>query len=243
LLNGASGIFVRDIQSKEELGNFQIGNDKIKQTYESVIGLSDLFTDYVIPSKREQILGISIYSTQVRKKLEYIRTTGAFINHAIEKGFKVRIFPMELKDAGSDDRPLIYDILDYVHDRGQCIVEETDLDTLTHLAEISKCRVFVGHKTHSIIFALTTGTPVVALAYHSKAEDFMNQYELNAYCIPDSELTDNRLINTFDEVCSKIDTLGSQIFDKSREYGNAVRKDFGQMIERYRETPNERIKS
>jgi polysaccharide pyruvyl transferase WcaK-like protein len=237
VLQQTSEVIVRDEQSWFELDKLPIKNDQVSQTYESVIGLNDLFSAYILPSKRKAILGISIYATQARPKhlhSQYITTIAALADYAIEQGYEIRFLPMELKDGTSDDRPLIYEIIKKIKHDKRCMVEEYDMDTPTHLSEVAKYRMFVGHKTHSIIFALTVGTPLIAIAYHKKTEDFMNQYELDRYCIPDTILEKDQLIDKFKKLSTEIDSIGIQAFEKSLEYGEIVRDDFGRMINNYR---------
>ena len=73
---------------------------------------------------------------------------------------------------------MIRSILEDVRFPQRCTVLDSDLDLAEHFAEVARCRAFVGHKTHSVLIALTVGTPVLALAYHPKTADFMKQYDL-----------------------------------------------------------------
>ncbi len=236
VLSEASEIFVRDDHSSELMDNFGVRCCGVRQTFESVIGLNDLFPGYKNPSDREKILGIAIYAAQARAAADhttYVNDISALADHAIQKGYTVHFFPMELKDGGSDDRPLIREIAGRIKDTARCIVEDRDMDTAEHLAKVARCRVFAGHKTHSVIFALAAGTPLIALAYHKKTEDFMAQYGLSRYAIADREISANRLCNCFDNLNTELDTVGRLEFEKSREYGQIVRNDFSDMVKRY----------
>lgn len=233
VLDNASAVFVRDSQSRDELIGIDARLDHVRQTYESVIGLNDLVGGYTVPSRRAPVLGVAVYAAQRRGREmhdSYVRTLALLADDAIGMGFRVRFFPMEIRNGGSDDRPLIGDVLCRIRHTDSCSVVDEDLDTASHLAEVSKCRVFVGHKTHSVVFALVTGTPLVALAYHRKTTDFMNQYGLGEYCLCDASLTAGSLSRAFREILPRADEIGVQAFEQSRRLGVLVRNHFAEMI-------------
>ena len=233
LLRRTDGIYVRDSQSIQELKELGVDGGKVHETYESVIGLSDYFDEYILPAKRDKIFGVAIYGAKQRSELEhnaYVKHITAVIDYAIDSGFIVRMFPMELKHSGSDDRYVINDIVKAVKQPIKCEVIDNDLDTISHLKEIAKCQIFMGHKTHSVIFALTVGTPLIALAYHVKTNDFMKQYGLEEYCVADSDITRERLIAKFKILLSNLDALGKSEYQKSAEFGRRVRNDFANLL-------------
>jgi polysaccharide pyruvyl transferase WcaK-like protein len=160
-----------------------------------------------------------------------VRCLSEFVDYAVSHGYTPRFFPMGLKGSSSDDRPLIHEIIASARDGDKCLVEDDDLDTLTHLAEVAKCKLFVGHKTHSVIIALITGTPVVAIAYHRKTLDFMRQYELSGFCVHDRDLDGDSLIRVFERVCASLDRIARQEHKKSCEFSEAIRGDFRDMLE------------
>ena len=129
---------------------------------------------------------------------------------------------MEIKGSGPDDRYMINDILKKIDKKDFCSILDRDLETFEHIKEVSKCKFFIGHKTHSIIFALTTGTPLIALAYHPKSRDFMKQFDLEKFAIDDDDLTSKIMIDKFDELYRDIDNIGSKCFKISQEKANLI---------------------
>jgi len=234
ILSETTLIFVRDNQSLGELSKLGVEPHRVRRTYDSVIGLSDAINSFTLPIQREPILGISVYAAQQRSPgvhTSYVRCLAEFIDYATEKGYRPRFFPMELKGSPGDDRPLIYEIIRSAQHGSRCSIEDRDLETLEHIAEVAKCRVFVGHKTHSVIFALISGTPVIAIAYQSKTSDFMRQYELSDFCIPDDYLSGDRLIFTFGKACTNLNTIARQEFEKSQRFSEIVRRDFQDVLD------------
>lgn len=236
ILRGCRKILVRDTHSFEELRSFDMALERTQQTHESVLGMNDVVHEHVPPSQRAPVVGISIYAAQRREPSvhrAYIGTIAALVDHAVAGGFEVRFFPMELKGSGPDDRRLIREIVGAADYGSEEQIVDRDLDTFSHLEEVAKCRIFVGHKTHSAIFALTVGTPLVALAYHRKTEDFMAQYRLEANVIPDAQLNAQRLIDVFDRVCRDADSIARQQVQVSSRLGASVREDFLAMLDRH----------
>ncbi len=233
LLLETEAIWLRDIQSWVELEKLEVGTDHVHQTCESVFGLNDLLGAYSVPSRRPPVLGISVYATQRRTAAaheHYVHSLAAVTDHAVRQGYEIRFFPMELENVGVDDRPLIREIMGCMAHTERCLVDG-DLDTRDHLAAVARCRMFLGHKTHSVVFALTAGTPLLALAYHRKTVDLMAGHGLEEFCLEDAALSPQRLIDRFEAVQPRLDSLGQRIFARSRELGATVRADFATMVE------------
>jgi polysaccharide pyruvyl transferase WcaK-like protein len=235
IINAASEVYLRDKNSIAELRKIDTRLDHVKETYDSVIGLNDAIPACKPINERDRIIGISVYSAESRVSdtfQQYVSSLAGFINFAVDSGYRIRFFPMEMIGAVADDRLCINEVLNLVGRRGACEVVTKDLDTIEHLKEVAKCSVFVGHKTHSQIFALTVGTPLIALAYHEKTVDFMTQYDLQANCVLDSELTAERLTNVFQSICHNLDNTAFHQYNVSRKYGTQVRGTFASILNR-----------
>ena len=228
-----SKLYLRERQSRDCLMKFGVGNNNIHMTYESVLSLNKLFPSYIIPSQREKWIGIAIYATQRRTPQEheaYIQSISEACNYFIQKGYLVRFFPMELKGTGPDDRNLINEIIDQIEKKEHCYLYEQDMTTLQHISEVAKCRIFIGHKTHSTIFALTCGTPLVGIAYHSKTLEFMIQYEMENYCIDDKILSSQIIIEKVVMLEKNLDMIGEQEYLRSKEISDIITSDFNSIL-------------
>ncbi len=234
VLQGVEVIFVREKKSSELAISMGIDPEKVKITYETVISLNEL-AEYKPTTERKNIVGISIYSTVSRSPEElknYVAILSNFADYCVERlNCEVLFIPMELKGSGPDDRWLIDKVISNTKNRNNCSVVDKDLDTLTHFKLVQECRYFVGHKTHSIIFALAAGTPLIALAYHPKTIEFMTQYGLNEYVICDNELNENLLISSFIKMTQIAPILRELIILRSREIADIIRYDFNTIIQ------------
>lgn len=233
ILLRATAIYVRDKRSLDELAQLDIQGTKIHKTYESVLGFGEQLGSLDKPSDRLPVVGISVYSAQTRSAEEhelYVASLCQIINHVTASGHRVTFFPMQLQGEVADDRPCIEAILETVRDRAQCSVYEEAASMREHIKEVAKCRFFIGHKTHSVIIALVTGTPLLAIAYHPKTADFMTQFELSENCMDDCHLDGSRLVEMFDRITSEMDVIGTKQLEKSAQFGEVVRRDFCEMI-------------
>ncbi len=232
ILRQAAEIWVRDEGAVADMRSIGIVRD-VAKTYDSVFGLNDALSDFVPPCRREPVAGIAVYTKPHCPNDHYVHTLARLVDFLLQEKLTIRFFPMEVKGSGGDDRPLIRQILGQVKHPEGCQIADRDLHPLEHLLEVSKCRLFIGHKTHSVVFALTTGTPLVALAYHRKTLDFMDQFELRRFAIPDVELSEDGLRQNTRELLSELDQTAEQIHVRAGEVGQCVRDDFQSILRRW----------
>jgi len=179
------------------------------------------------------VMGVAVYvyvrANQLKEHENYTRCFTPLIDHAIEAGYKVRFFPMEL---GGTDRACIEAVINSVERQENCEILEGFPGTSEHLDAVARCRMFVGHKTHSQIFSLVAATPLLAVAYHSKTEDFMAQFGLEKYCVDDEQISAEKLIEMFDEINNNLDVISQKQQEVSSKICAQVKQDFARMIEK-----------
>lgn len=228
-----STLYLREYNSFKALTEFGISPKNLHLTYETVFSLSRQFSGYTIPSSRSPKVGISIYCTQKRNEFEeknYIDSIAELCNHVISSGYEILFFPMEMKGTPPDDRPFIRQIIKKVKFKNDCRILDEDLETAVHLQEISQCQMFIGHKTHSAIFAITTGTPLLAIAYHPKVIEFMRQFDMDEYVIEDTKLDSDILISNFEKLKTDMDPIGRKEIEKSLDYATKLNLDLSEIV-------------
>lgn len=226
-------LYPRELESKNQLLYLGVKQENISMTYETVIGLNSLFPEYKLPSTRAKRVGIAIYCTQKRNNEDdknYVDSLSALCSHIILKGYEIVFFPMEIKGTLPDDRPYIQRIIEHTITPSRCTVIDEDLETANHLMQVSECQIFIGHKTHSAIFALATGTPLLAIAYHPKTIEFMKQYNLESNVIDDKSISGNQLEIIFDNIAANIDSIGLQQYNISKKYTQSIRESLSNIL-------------
>jgi len=235
ILSSAGQVFIRDEASEQQIQKLGVSLEHVSKTRESVFGLYDVVKSRIKPSDRQNVLGVSVWTgnKQTAPAWErYVQSFAALIDHAIETGgYKVRFFPMEMQGA---DRPCIEDIIKRVRQKERCEIVEGFPGTIEHINAIAQCKMFVGHKTHSQIFSLVAATPLLAIAYHKKTEDFMAQFGLENYCIVDTQLSSGKLMEIFDQIKDNLDAISQKQQEISLSMFEQVREDFKQMIDDFR---------
>ena len=232
ILSGASQIFIRDEASADQISEMGVSLERVSRTFESVFGLCDVVKSRARPSERRPVMGVAVYvyvrANRLKEHENYTRCFAPLIDHAIEAGYKVRFFPMEL---GGTDRACIEAVINSVQREENCEILEGFPGTSEHLDAVAQCRMFVGHKTHSQIFSLVAATPLLAVAYHKKTEDFMAQFGLEKYCVDDAQISAEKLIEMFDEMNNNLDVISHKQQEVGSEICEQVKRDFARMIE------------
>lgn len=235
ILSGAGQIFIRDDASADQIRKMGVSLERVSKTRESVFGLCDIVKSRIRPSERPPVMGVAVYvhtrANQLKEHENHPRYFAALIDHAVEAGYKVRFFPMELQGT---DRACIKAVIKIVNKKENCEIVEGFPGTLDHINAVAQCRMFVGHKTHSQIFSLVAATPLLAIAYHKKTEDFMAQFGLEKYCIADAQLSTEKLIQFFDEINNKLDTINQKEQEIGSKTCTQVKEDFARMLDQVR---------
>jgi polysaccharide pyruvyl transferase WcaK-like protein len=234
ILSGAEQILIRDETSAEEIQRIGISLEHVLKTRESVFGLYDVVKSRTKPSGRPDVIGVSVWTGNKQSPEaweNYTRCFAALVDHAVKAGYKVRFFPMEMNGS---DRPCIEDVIDNVDKKENCEIVEDYPGTVDHINAIAKCKLFVGHKTHSQIFSLVAATPLLAVAYHKKTEDFMAQFGLEKCCIVDTQLNADKMINIFNQINNNLDITSQKQEQTASEMSAQVKKDFARMLEEFR---------
>jgi polysaccharide pyruvyl transferase WcaK-like protein len=232
ILSGAGQIYIRDEASAEQIRKLEVSLKHVSKTCESVFGLCDIVKSRIRPSERPPVMGVAVYvhtrASQLEEHKNHPRYFASLIDHAIETGYKVRFFPMELQGT---DRACIKTVINNVNKKEDCEIIEGFPGTSNHINAVAQCKIFVGHKTHSQIFSLVAATPLLAIAYHKKTEDFMAQFGLENYCITDEQISTEKLIELFDKINNNLDSINRKEQEVGFQMRIQVKEDFRRMIE------------
>jgi colanic acid/amylovoran biosynthesis protein len=228
ILTEAKCIYIRDEGSKKELENLNIPLTNVFETRDSVFGMDKIVSDLKKPSEREKVLGMAIYikKRSLKQKEEYMSCLAEIADYAAEKGYSVLFFPMGID--GLREMPCIHGIIKRAKNKINILKGCTEIPEMMN--KVAQCRLFIGHKTHSVIFSLITATPLVAIAYQRKTSDFMNQFGLSEYCIDDKLLKIEKLKTLFSQVESHIDDIHKKEVAWINNEAERVREDFSKMM-------------
>lgn len=230
-LESCRRIFVRDKASREAVASVGMSPDNLRDTTESVFALE--VSDPQPPSARPARVGISIYTGPTRAAVDfrdYIRTMAEHTQFVVASGCEVLFFPMQVRDQPGDDRPMIRQIVEAAGVAGAARILDEDLPTAEHAREVAQCRIFLAHKTHAVVFALCTGTPTIAIAYHPKTAHFMSLYGQAAQCIAERHLAASWLRQCHEECMLRADELHAGQLETTRRLRTEIRSNFREIF-------------
>lgn len=121
------------------------------------------------------------------------------IDYIIEKtNLKIALFPHVLWKS-QDDRIVSAQIFNKYKKTGRIWIFETEKNGYCAIRyAISKCRYFIGARTHAVISAYSTCVPTIAIGYSIKSIGIAKDLGLDNYLVVDSKnIRRNVLLNSF----------------------------------------------
>ena len=77
-----------------------------------------------------------------------------------------------------------------------------DLTPMDTANIISLCDIFIGTKTHSIVYGLKTFTPTLCISYQEKSTEFMKIFDMEQFSINMELLNVDDVMRIFDKIYS-----------------------------------------
>ena len=182
IIKNAEKVFIRDENSLSCINSVYGSFDNLVKTYDSVFGYGDIDVRDVLD--REKKVGISIFNG-LKKAFKTYDVIAQMLDMFASYGYAIEFFRMEHDDFELEN---IKQVVSLMKQKADINIYPFLSKTEDHLKEVASCRCFIGYKTHSIIMALTTATPLIAIAYHKKSADFMKDFGLEEYVVSDEEL-------------------------------------------------------
>ena len=144
---------------------------------------------------------------------KYIQSVADFTEYASKKGFKVVVCNQSLgPNSHEDDRNAIKDLLKLSNNL-VWINENLHCDVLKAL--YSKFYCLLGTRFHSVIFALTSSVPCIAIGYGgNKAKGIMNDFDMQEFVVPIEDVEAKKLIEMFNSLIEKYDEISLHIANK-----------------------------
>lgn len=224
VIQKAEKVFIRDDNSNKCIQKLYGKCNNLVKTYDSVLGYGSMEIPSVLD--REKKVGIAIFDG-LKKAFKTYDVIARMLDFYAGQGYTIEFFRMEYNDYELEN---INQIISLMKQKADINIHPFLTTTEEHLKEVASCRCFIGYKTHSVIMALATATPIIAIAYHKKTEDFMHDFGLGDYVLSDENLD-------FVEVEKCITLLEDnmeQIHEKQRlvaqQIAQHLKKDLHEMV-------------
>jgi colanic acid/amylovoran biosynthesis protein len=156
-----------------------------------------------------------IYYKHYFEKGVYVKIMSDIINAILDKyPCYVLIIPMEDKYNSGGDRPIIKEIIDKVQDKKRVGYVDIDLNSEETANLIGQVDIFVGTKTHSIVYGLKTATPTLSISYQQKSNEFMKLFDMEKYSIDMKNLNVVDFMEKFDKLYINREKVVNHLKDK-----------------------------
>lgn len=197
------------LRESDSLRNYSGKNVKVTAEtvfMEPVPQIETNIAKYIPQYAEEPVVGITvhhIYYKHYFSKEYYVKLMGDIFD-AILDGYDchILIIPMEDNYKAGGDRPIIKEMIQKVdarfRDRISMVTD--DLSSTETANVISRCDLFVGTKTHSIVYGLKTATPTLSISYQEKSTEFMKMFGMEENAIPMSKLNQTDFMHIFDRI-------------------------------------------
>lgn len=210
-LRYADLILVREAKSRLLLDSFRLGSDRVVQVPDSAFTFqpdpwppaSDLLPSSV---SGEMLVGITVREWLPPAGQEaYERAIAEFINRIIRRPFirVVVIAQVTATDQDDDDRLVGQRISQMLGHKDRVLFLNQRLSHYQIKSIFDRLAFLVGTRFHSVIFALTSGVPAVAIEYEHKTSGIMHDLGLEKWVVRIEDVTADILVEMFDDLVSQ----------------------------------------
>lgn len=164
----------------------------------------DLRKELGIP-ERQMLVGITVRDwLQDEAQTNYEKTIAAFADHIIETYNAAVVFIPQVTAEyhRDDDRDSSHRAYDAIEHKENAYVVDEPYDHKTIKALYGKLDYIVGTRFHSVILALTSYVPAIAIGYEHKTRGIMADLDLEHWVIDIEDIEITRLVALFDELIS-----------------------------------------
>lgn len=180
----------------------------------------------VLRSHRRRVVGLTIHHIYYKyfySKEEYIKKMVDVIDSMIDScDCEVLLIPMEANTGNYNDRDLAKEIKTLLHTQERFSIIEKDYEPAVTCSIISNCDIFVGTKTHSIVYGLKSEVPTLCISYQQKSNEFMEMYGVleNAINLQDLNLQNfekifGRILNNLEAIRKSLHIYNSIVVKRS----------------------------
>jgi len=155
-----------------------------------------------------------------------------FIDRAVEEfDFSVALIPhvVDTRDAAPlsrNDHAFLGTIAERVKRRDKVALVGPSLRAGEMKYVISRCRFFIGSRTHSTISALSSGVPTISLSYSMKSRGINQDVVGNQdFVLPVAELSLEKLTSTFRDLVKRGDEIRATLQDRIPAVKEMARKN------------------
>lgn len=176
--------------------------------------------DYIDVQGRDLIIGVTIHHIYFKhyfSREDYVRRMADIFRRMLaDYNCAILIIPMEDKSFGQGDRTIAEEMIGLTGYHDRIKVANGDLTPGETASLIAETDIFVGTKTHSIVYGLKTATPTLSISYQQKSTEFMKLFGMEHYAVPMAELDTQRVMSVFKDLVEHRADVKKQLEERSR---------------------------
>ena len=185
--------------------------------------------DFIECGEADFIEGVTIHHIYFKhyfSKEVYVKLMANIFDAILaEFNCKVLVIPMEDKSFSEGDRKIAREMINEVKHRERIRVIDGDLNSIETANLIAKVDVFIGTKTHSVVYGLKSFTPTLSISYQQKSTEFMKMFGVERYAIPMSQLSVDVLMPLFRELLERRMDVRCELEKKYRLVKEKVKRN------------------
>jgi len=175
---------------------FALPTDKLKA--ENLTQLKEL------RQENKLLIGVTIHHIYFKhffSRKDYITLMSNIFDKIIEQiDCTILIIPMEASYHKGGDRPIANEMRKISKNSERIHILDGDLDPLMTSSVIANTDLFIGTKTHSIVYGLKSIVPTVSISYQQKSTEFMKMFNVEENAVDLDGLTLQAFTNIFKRV-------------------------------------------
>ncbi|MGA9187347.1 MAG: polysaccharide pyruvyl transferase CsaB [Methanosarcina sp.] len=216
----ADFITVRDLESEVLLKELCVSSEKILLTADPAIKLKSaseesinrIFIEENIPFSDNYIC-VNIRSW-IDKSIEdsYKKAIAqALDKFAEQKDIFFLFVPFQISEYGDSDYSISKEIIEMMKNKNKCHILKNVYHPTETAKIISKSCFVIGMRYHSIIFAINSHIPFIAISYDQKVTSLVNETGLSAYCLDFNSIDPNIILNKIESVLYELSSVKAKL--------------------------------
>lgn len=167
--------------------------------------------NYIDRKHADFVIGVTIHHIYYKHYFtheRYVQLMADIFDFMLEHyNCAILVIPMEDKYKTGGDRPIIREMISKVRLNQRISMVEEDLNSLETANLISQTDLFIGTKTHSIVYGLKTATPTLSISYQQKSTEFMKLFSMEPFSIDLFKLNVTDFSKIFDKLFQEKDKI------------------------------------
>ena len=223
VLNEVDLITLRDENSQKELERIGVTKPSIHLTADPAFLIDanetgdGIFENYGVPNDKE-ILLVSVRRAK-NSPADFEQIIADFCDYAYEKHGLFTVFlPMQQR--------VDYGIAASIKNKmkNKSVVIGTNYQAASMLSIISKTKICLGMRLHTLIYASSCNVPIIGIVYDPKVNGFLEYIGEENY-INTEDITKEKLCEYLDKVCADYDSVKSRLKFNVRIMQNKAREN------------------